>query len=123
MRHLPLVVFSLIACTGGAPADGPGTVDDEHEGEELHELRVEAEDVEAWGVQVGPVGHTTISAEMTLPGVLSVNENRTALIAPLVAGQIARLAVDLGSRVRAGQTLATLNAPEFTRAQTEFLQA
>lgn len=123
MRHLLLALFPLIACTGGAPADGAGTVDDEHEGEEVHELHAEAEDVEAWGIEVGSVERTTISAEMTLPGVLSVNENRTALIAPLVAGQIAGLTVDLGSRVRAGQTLAALNAPEFTRAQTEFLQA
>lgn len=123
MRHLLLVVFSLIACTGGAPADGPGTENQGPEGEEVHELEADPEDVDAWGVEVGPVGHTTISAEMTLPGVLTVNENRTALIAPLVAGQIADLTVDLGSRVRAGQRLAALNAPEFTRAQTEFLQA
>ncbi len=123
MRYLQLAVFSLIACTGGAPAEEPRAVDDEHEGEEVHELHAEVEDVEAWGIEVGSVERTTISAEMTLPGVLSVNENRTALIAPLVAGQIAGLTVDLGSRVRAGQTLATLNAPEFTRAQTEFLQA
>lgn len=123
MRHLLLVVFSLIACTGGTPADEPGTENQEPEGEEAHKLHAEAEDIEAWGIEVGPVGHTTISGEMTLPGVLTVNENRTALIAPLVAGQIVGVTVDLGSRVRAGQTLATLNAPEFTRAQTEFLQA
>ena len=31
--------------------------------------------------------------------------------------------MDLGSRVAQGQTLATLNSPEFTQAQTRFLQA
>jgi cobalt-zinc-cadmium efflux system membrane fusion protein len=120
MRHLLLAVFSLIACTGGDPAAGTDPAD---EAEDSHELHAHPDEVEAWGIQAGPVGHTTIAAEMTLPGALGVNENRTALIAPLVSGQIAELSVDLGSRVRGGQMLATLNSPEFARAKTEFLQA
>jgi membrane fusion protein, heavy metal efflux system len=60
---------------------------------------------------------------VVLPGVLATNENRTARVGPLVAGQIARVSVDLGQTVRAGQTLATLNAPEFTQAQTSYLRA
>lgn len=123
MRHLLLAMFALIACTGGAPGEDAAVVDDEHEGEEVHELHAEPEDVEAWGIRVGTLGRTSVTAELTLPGVLGVNENRTALIAPLVAGQIAELAVDLGSRVRAGQVLASLTSPEFARAKTSFLQA
>ena len=70
-----------------------------------------------------PIGRTTIAAELTLPGALTLNENRTAVIAPLVAGQISSVRVDVGSRVTRGQILATMNSPEFTRAQTQFLQA
>ena len=120
MRHLLIVAFSIIACTGGDPA---ASADPAAEAEATNELHAHPEVVVAWGIQSGPVGRTSISAEMTLPGVLGVNENRTAMIAPLVAGQIAELGVDLGSRVRGGQMLATLNSPEFARAKTEFLQA
>jgi|GEM_PF-534400 len=90
------------------------------EGESLH---VEPANVAKWGIEVGTPATTDVRAEIELPGVLTTNENRTSRISSLVEGQIASLSVDVGGRVRAGQMLATLNAPEFTRAQTEFLRA
>ena len=45
------------------------------------------------------------------------NQNKLAKITSLARGVVRSIEVDLGSRVRAGQVLATLNAPEFTRAQ------
>lgn len=112
------------ACSPGGGGEEGAALEGEEEGTEVeHELHLESQQIQDWGIRAGPVGRTTVAAELTLPGALSVNENRTARIAPLVAGQISGLRVDLGSRVAAGQTLATLNSPEFTRAQTEFLQA
>jgi cobalt-zinc-cadmium efflux system membrane fusion protein len=118
------LVSSLLlpwACGTGPETDaGPG---EEGEEAEAHVVHLEPEAVEAWGLVVGPVGRTTVSAEIQLPGVLTTNDNRTARIASLVTGQLAKRMVDLGSRVSEGQLLAALNAPEFTRAQTSFLQA
>ncbi len=88
-----------------------------------HILHVEPASVEEWGLETGPVGRTDVSAEIQLPGVLATNGNRTAEVASPVEGQIAELKTDLGGWVRGGQTLATLNAPEFTQAQAAFLQA
>jgi cobalt-zinc-cadmium efflux system membrane fusion protein len=120
--RLVLLTFLLGACSPGNsgedPAD-PGAAEEEPE----HELHLESQQIQDWGIRIGPIGRTSISAELILPGALSVNENRTARVAPLVAGQISSLRVDLGSRVGAGQTLVTLNSPEFTRAKTQFLQA
>ena len=95
----------------------------DHLHEHAWEVHVEPELVEPWGIEVGSPGRTDVVAEVELPGVLGTNENRTARVGPLVAGQIARVGVDLGQRVQAGQTLATLNAPEFTRVQTALLRA
>ena len=102
--------------------DAPGADDATADGEP-HILQVEPVSAEEWGLEVGPVGHTDVSAEIQLPGVLTTNGNRTAEVASLVEGQVAELLVDLGTRVRAGQVLVALNAPEFTRAQATFLQA
>jgi cobalt-zinc-cadmium efflux system membrane fusion protein len=114
-------LFLLVACgTGPGPVTETGN---EEAAAEAHVVHLEPEAVEAWGLVVGPVGRTTVSAEIQLPGVLTTNDNRTARIASLVAGQVAERMVDLGSRVSEGQLLAALNAPEFTRAQTSFLQA
>ena len=117
-----LLTFLLGACSpggSGEDAASPGAAGQEPE----NELHLESQQIQDWGIQIGPIGRTSISAELTLPGALSVNENRTAKVAPLVAGQISSLRVDLGSRVAAGQTLITLNSPEFTQAKTQFLQA
>jgi cobalt-zinc-cadmium efflux system membrane fusion protein len=103
-----------------SPEAESGDPEAEAEEESLH---VEPENVEAWGIEVGRPDHTHVLGELQLPGVLTTNDNRTSRIGSLVEGQIADLKVDLGTQVRAGQTLATLNAPEFTRAQTEFLRA
>lgn len=114
------LILLLGACGPGAPDEGVATPEEENE---EHELHLEGDQLREWGVTIGAVGRTTIAAELTLPGSMALNQNRTAKVAPLVSGQISAVRVDLGTRVVAGQILATMNSPEFTRAQTQFLQA
>lgn len=121
--HLSCAVILGLACSPGSPEEGDTGGGQEPEGEEHRDLHLEAEALEAWDIRVAPVGTTKVEGEIVLPGVLAENDNRTARIAPLVDGQIAQIRVDLGTRVVAGQTLATLNAPEYTRAQTDFMRA
>jgi cobalt-zinc-cadmium efflux system membrane fusion protein len=94
-----------------------------HMEEHFAPLHVEPALAEAWELEVGPPGRTDIASEVELPGVLTTNENRTARIGVLVAGEVAEILTDLGDRVQAGQALAALNSPEFTQAQSSFLQA
>lgn len=124
-KLLPL--FLILWACGPATSDGEpvagGESEGDHEAGEAESVHVEPEHMAEWGLEVGPPRLTSVRVELELPGVLTTNDNRTARIASLVEGQLAERMVDLGSRVSAGQTLATLNAPEFTRAQTVFLQA
>lgn len=125
-RMMLPIFFLLMACGPGGPGEeaGAGQNEAEHSEDQYAEsIHVEPEHVEEWGLEVALPGRTLVSSEVELPGVITTNDNRTARIASLVAGQLAGLRADLGDRVSAGQTLAVLNAPEFTRAQTEFLRA
>lgn len=88
-----------------------------------HELILEPEVVEEWGIEVGHVTTTDISSRVTLPGSVRLNQNRTAHISSFAMGKVARISVDLGDRVRTGQVLLTLNSPEFAVAQTTYLEA
>lgn len=115
-----ILVGLFQACSSPPPPETEGAMEAD---EEAHVVHLEPEDVESWGLEIGPPGVTTVVAEEELPGVLTTNGNRTARIASLVAGQVAERMVDLGSRVSAGEVLVALNAPEYTRAQTAFLQA
>jgi cobalt-zinc-cadmium efflux system membrane fusion protein len=96
----------------------PETAEDEHQ-----DLTVPADKQKAWGIRVGHVHKESLTARVVLPGVMALNENRTAHVSAFVHGQIADLSVDLGHKVRRGQPLLTLNSPEFAQIQADFLQA
>lgn len=58
-----------------------------------------------------------------LPGRLVWNEDRTVRIFPQLAGRVLRIQADIGSKVNAGQVLATLSSPDFGQAQAELKKA
>lgn len=93
-----------------------------HEGEEHVHLNISAEKQKEWGIMTGSPLLQSISSRITLPGSLFLNSNKTANITSFVHGQISDISADLGNNVRQGQTLVTINSPEFGKAQADFLQ-
>ncbi len=87
------------------------------------ELRVSLAKQKEWGIVVGIAASEDIPTAIELPGVLTVNQNRTAQISSFVQGKVVSYSVDLGDRVKKGQPLVTINSPEFAQAQADFLQA
>jgi len=92
-----------------------------HEGHE--HLSIPADKQKEWGIVVGHPNLQNMASHVVLPGVLSLNQNRTAHITSLIHGQIAHLSVDLGTRVKKGQVLVTINSPDFGQVQADFLNA
>jgi cobalt-zinc-cadmium efflux system membrane fusion protein len=93
-----------------------------HEDEEHVHLEISPEKQKEWGIMAGSPLLQNISSQITLPGSLSLNSNKTAHITSFVHGQISDLSADLGKKVRRGQTLVTINSPEFGKAQAAFLE-
>ena len=93
-----------------------------HEGEDLVHIDIPPEKQKEWGIMTGSPLLQNISSQITLPGSLSLNGNQTAHITSFVHGQISNISVDLGNKVRRGQTLVTINSPDFGKAQADFLQ-
>jgi len=60
---------------------------------------------------------------LRLPGRLIWNEDRTVRVAPQVAGRVLKIEAEIGSVVRAGQTLAVLSSPDFGQAQADARKA
>lgn len=110
-----------------AEAESPAQEGQEHvhegEGTEQAELHVPLEKQKEWGIEWTSLVPQNISSRITIPGVLSLNQNRTAHISSFIHGQVASLSADLGSKVRKGQPLIILHSPEFAQAQARFLQA
>ncbi len=87
------------------------------------ELRVAPELQRKWGLETGPVSRVTVSGALTLPGVIALNQQRTAQITSPLEGRVTSIAADLGDQVRGGQALIVLQSPALAQAQTTFLQA
>ena len=112
------LICASAACGANPPVteNSEGTTDD-------HALHVEPDQAAAWEIQTGIVTRSDISSRVTVPGVIGLNENSTAEVTSYVTGKVVGLTVDLGSYVRAGQVLLTINSPEFASAQADYLDA
>lgn len=143
-----LSILVLVFCGGGknnTPAEQhvhQGEAEHTHEGEqeghtqevekveaaepadhEHQELHLPPEKQKEWGVSLGTVSKQDISSMLVLPGILTVNQNRTAHISSYVRGKVVSHTADLGDRTRIGQALVTINSPAFAQAQADFLRA
>ncbi|MEI8078386.1 MAG: efflux RND transporter periplasmic adaptor subunit [bacterium] len=66
------------------------------------------------------MARTQLSAVLPTTGEVALNETTTAHISPRTAGLIESVAVDLGARVTAGDTLLTLASVELGKVQAEY---
>ncbi|MBN1224033.1 MAG: efflux RND transporter periplasmic adaptor subunit [Candidatus Aminicenantes bacterium] len=94
-----------------------------HKVEEHLELKISRQRQTEWGIVVGSPILQKISSRISLPGNMTFNENKTAHITSFAQGQIAFLSSDLGDRIQKGQTLATINSPEFGEVQADYMRA
>ena len=94
-----------------------------HEGEEHPELHLSAKKQKEWGIVVGTASKQDIASKITIPGILALNQNKTAHISSFVKGKVVSLSSDLGDRVIKKQVMVTINSPDFVQAQAAFLQA
>lgn len=122
-------ILALLSCGGGSDSleETPRSADQERqdvsvEAHEHPELKVPSELQKSWGLRIGKVTREEIAARTTVPGVIALNDNRTAHVSSFVHGQIGSLAVDLGASVRKGQPLLVVNSPEFAQVQADFLE-
>ena len=66
---------------------------------------------------------TDQGATLRLPGRLVWNEDRTVRVVPQVGGRVQKIAVEIGTGVKAGQALAILDSADFGQAQAEARKA
>jgi cobalt-zinc-cadmium efflux system membrane fusion protein len=60
---------------------------------------------------------------LRLPGRLVWNEDHTVRVVPQVGGRVQKITVEIGSEVKVGQILATLNSPDYGQAQADARKA
>lgn len=74
-------------------------------------------------IVTGRVVRTKLSSDLHVVGSVSYDQDHFAVVGPLVAGRVARLAASIGDPVKAGQVLAIIESPEVGQAQAAYLSA
>ncbi len=77
---------------------------------------------ESWaaaGIELAPVASESLQQVVRVTGKITLNEDRVAHIAPLVAGRVQAVHVRLGQNVDAGQSLVTVESPEIGSAKLD----
>lgn len=64
-----------------------------------------------------------VERDLTLPGRLTWDEDRTVRVYPPFAGRVTRILVQVGTTVKAGQPLAEVASPDFGQAQADARKA
>jgi len=137
-KYILFLAILVLACCGGGEKIEPGEQAHEEEiqeaqkseadGSEGHdqehsELKLSPDKQKEWGLTFVTVSTQNVSSQLDLPGILTVNQNRTAHISSYVQGKVVSHSADLGDKIRKGQAVVTINSPAFAQAQADFLRA
>ena len=75
------------------------------------------------GITLGSIERRKLSAVISLNGLIDVEPRNTAVVSAPLGGYVRSSGLLPGTRVRKGQLLVTLESPEFTQLQQDYLEA
>ncbi len=108
-------------------AEEEGHEGEEHAGEKREEekkiVKLDAEDIKEFDIEVREAQKGKLSIEIELPGEITYNADRLAHIVPLVPGVVKNVFKNVGDNVRTGETLAVLESRELAEAKAAYLGA
>jgi cobalt-zinc-cadmium efflux system membrane fusion protein len=116
------LALATVGCSDAADESGEGG---EHDDEAEHVADVVALDsagMAAAGIELVAVD-TVAMSRLPVTGRITFDQNRVSHIGPRTEGRVTALHVDLGSRVRPGQVLATLESPEVGATRADLHEA
>lgn len=89
----------------------------------LESLRLSQEGIRNVGLKVEPVGLRVVEEVLRLDGVTDLPPDRVASVSSQLAGTLARIHVDRGQKVAAGQLLAEVLSLQLQSSQLELLKS
>ncbi len=116
-RTKALALLSLINCwIFLAPAalshGGHGNEFSDQEKTGSSDVKIEAETAQRIGVKVSPVQKQSLKVEIVATGQIELLPNQKVEVTAPIKGKILQLLVQPGTRVKAGQAVATMTSPE-----------
>jgi cobalt-zinc-cadmium efflux system membrane fusion protein len=112
MRRIiwPLVIACCMA--GGVARSQHADDHDQHGDEKERTVKLTAEELDEFGIEVDVAGAGVIELFLSLPAEIRPNADRLAHIVPRFSGIVTEVHAQLGDRVERGQALATIESDE-----------
>ncbi len=115
-----LALLGVLACSKPNTETQPESKEPEsaeHRDEPEHEalptrVRISDEVVASAGIKTAPVSREALAAVLALPGEIAADPDKSAQVAPPIAGRIESIDFKEGSTVKKGAILATIRIPE-----------
>lgn len=128
MTRAVRAAVALLATIGVAAGCGPSPAPDEQATQApsataAGEISLNAEAMKAAGITVAPAATATRTDRIEAPGVIALDETRTARIGAMVEGIVVSTAADVGKRVGRGEVLATLMSERVHEAWADYRKA
>ena len=133
-----LASLAVVGCGTGGPSTEAGKATGEMQGASKSaetgepaagtmgkqgEITLSAAQVQHGGVRWGPVTMGSAAGTATVPGEITVNEDRTARLGAPARGRIIAVRVQPGDRVTRGQALVTMQSADAAMAQSDVSKA
>ncbi len=124
------VVLVAVGLSGGIGhwsariSAGPEIPRDEEEryhGERLKTIKLNAEDVKTFGIEVKEAAREVLPVHLELPGEIAPNPDRLIHVVSRVPGVVRSVLRNLGDNVRVGDVLAELDSKELADAKAGYL--
>lgn len=114
-----VMLFALLAACGGKTANTEAEGGEEEGHSEALELS--EKQMQAVGITLGKIENKNLKSVVKANGQLEVPPQNNAEVHPLIGGVVRKIFVLEGNYVRKGQTLATIENPEFIQVQQDYL--
>ena len=124
-----LALVGLVACSACRATTTESPTSEARESQppaqtgERNTVRASGDLQKTWGIEMATVTRATVSGGISIPGVLSLDPQRTAQVTSLLDGQVVFVGARVGDDVRKNQVVVTVHAPAFSQAKTAYLQA
>ena len=86
-------------------------------------VRLSPEEMKEFGIELAVAETGSLDQQISLPGEIALNTDRTAHVVPVVAGIVREVRATLGDSVKAGDVLAVIESRELTDGKAAFLSA
>jgi cobalt-zinc-cadmium efflux system membrane fusion protein len=104
---------------GDKQADGKSTSEHGDDGG----IKLTADEIKIAGIVIEPIEDKEVADHIVVTATILANQDRLARVSPRIAGRLAKVNANLGDKVAAGQTLATLDSIEMGEARSAYQQA